>query len=207
MIMEGFSDEGHNNNSGSWSRFSGNISRKFQHFLDITTPHRFRRWLGFLAIALAYIVRVLWIQGFYVVTYGLGIYILHLFIAFLSPQTDPEVEYGGSVLPVQDSDEFKPFVRRLPEFKLWYSLTKAFCIAFLMTFAPIFDVPVFWPILLVYWIMLFLMTVKRQILHMIKFKYVPFTVGKQRYGVRKSAVEKVQSQNLDDTKPMSNQTV
>jgi hypothetical protein len=42
-----------------------------------------------------------------------------------------------------------------------------------------FDVPVFWPILLLYWIVLFALTMKRQIRHMIKYKYVPFSFGKQ----------------------------
>lgn len=31
-------------------------------------------------------------QGFYIVTYGLGIYLLNLLIAFLSPQVDPAQE-------------------------------------------------------------------------------------------------------------------
>ena len=48
-----------------------------------------------------------------------------------------------------------------------------------MTFFSVFDVPVFWPILLCYWIVLFVLTMKRQIMHMIKYKYVPFSFGKQ----------------------------
>lgn len=51
-----------------------------------------------------------------------------------------------------------------------------------MTFFPMFDIPVFWPILLMYWLMLFVLTMKRQIRHMIKHRYLPFTYGKQRYG-------------------------
>ncbi|KAJ1421156.1 Retrieval of early ER protein Rer1 [Sesbania bispinosa] len=61
----------------------------------------------------------------------------------------------------------------------WYSITKAFCIAFVMTFFSAFDVPVFWPILLFYWVVLFSLTMRRQISHMIKYKYVPFSFGKQ----------------------------
>jgi Rer1 family len=49
----------------------------------------------------------------------------------------------------------------------------------MMTFFSVFDVPVFWPILLCYWVVLFVLTMKRQILHMIKYKYVPFNLGKQ----------------------------
>lgn len=60
-----------------------------------------------------------------------------------------------------------------------YSITKALCMAFLMTFFSVFDVPVFWPILLCYWIVLFVLTMKRQLMHMIKYKYVPFSMGKQ----------------------------
>lgn len=75
-------------------------------------------------------------------------------------------------------------------------------IGFCMTFFSIFDVPVFWPILLIYFIILFVLTMKRQIKHMIQHKvrrwhrlllflltpigavclqYVPFSFGKKRY--------------------------
>ena len=60
-----------------------------------------------------------------------------------------------------------------------YSMTKALCIAFVMTFFSVFDVPVFWPILLCYWIVLFVLTMRRQIAHMIKYKYIPLNIGKQ----------------------------
>ncbi|PRQ56985.1 putative retrieval of early ER protein Rer1 [Rosa chinensis] len=69
-------------------------------------------------------------------SYGLGIYLLNLLIGFLSPQVDPEIHdlFDGPSLPTRGFDEFRPFVRRLPEFKFWYSITKAFCIAFVMIF-------------------------------------------------------------------------
>ena len=104
---------------------------------------------------------------------------LNLLIGFLSPQADPELE--GPMLPTSKDDEFRPFIRRLPEFKFWYSLTKAFVIAFFMTFFQVYNIPVFWPILLLYFIALFVLTMKRQIKHMIKYKYVPFSLGKTRY--------------------------
>uniref|UniRef100_A0A0D6R4U9 Protein RER1 n=1 Tax=Araucaria cunninghamii TaxID=56994 RepID=A0A0D6R4U9_ARACU len=178
------------------ARWSSTVSRRFQHYLDKSTPHYLGRWLGFAVLASIYVVRVYYLQGFYIVSYGLGIYILNLLIGFLSPQVDPEME--GPTLPTKGSDEFKPFVRRLPEFKFWYSLTKAFVIAFAMTFSSIFDVPVFWPILLFYWIVLFVLTMKRQILHMIKYKYVPFSVGKQRYSGKKPTAEKAETQKLEE---------
>ncbi|KAJ9670642.1 hypothetical protein PVL29_026906 [Vitis rotundifolia] len=173
----------------SVSRWTHDISRKYQHLLDRSTPHILNRWIGFFAIAFIYIVRVYFVQGFYIVSYGLGIYILNLLIGFLSPQVDPEIQelVDGPTLPTRGSDEFRPFVRRLPEFKFWYSITKAFCIAFVMTFFSVFDVPVFWPILLFYWMVLFTLTMRRQIMHMIKYKYVPFSFGKQRYGGKRTS--------------------
>lgn len=103
-----------------FAKFRSDLSRKFQYYLDRATPHTAGRWAGTLAVALLYAVRVYFVQGFYIVTYGLGIYLLNLLIGFLSPMVDPEQEVSdGPSLPMKGSDEFKPFIRRLPEFKFW----------------------------------------------------------------------------------------
>lgn len=166
------------------TQFSDAMWRRLQYLLDKSTPMVLYRWIFLAAIAFIYVLRVYLIQGFYLITYGLGIFILQQLIAFLSPQVDPEIHdlVDGPALPLRGSEEFRPFVRRLPEFKFWFSLTKAFCLAFALTFFSAFDVPVLWPILLFYWFVLFVATMKRQIMHMIKYNYVPFTLGKQRYG-------------------------
>ena len=39
-----------------------------------------------------------------------------------SPQVNPELE--GPTLPSKSDEEFRPFVRRLPEFKFWWSSVK-----------------------------------------------------------------------------------
>ena len=70
---------------------------------------------------------------------------------------------GPDVLPTKQNEEFRPFIRRLPEFKFWYSATKATVIGFFCTFFELFNVPVFWPILVMYFITLFCITMKRQI--------------------------------------------
>ncbi|XWS29279.1 hypothetical protein CRYUN_Cryun24cG0014700 [Craigia yunnanensis] len=183
--MEGSENDGGVTPIAKWK---SEFSMTFQYFLDRSTPHTIRRWLGTLAVAMIYVLRVYYVQGFYVISYGLGIYILNLLIGFLSPKVDPELEVlNGASLPTKGSDEFKPFIRRLPEFKFWYAITKAFLVAFALTFFSMLDVPVFWPILLCYWIFLFFLTMKRQILHMIKYKYIPYDIGKQRYADKKSA--------------------
>ena len=100
------------------------------------------------------------------VAYSLGIYLLNLFLAFLQPKFDPsneaidnEMEDGSAGgLPTKQDEEFRPFIRRLPEFKFWYSATRAITIGFVCTWFGIFDVPVFWPVLVVYWLILFALT-------------------------------------------------
>ena len=120
-----------------------------------------------------------------------AIYVLNLLLAFLQPKFDPsmqndlldEIEEGGdpvSPLPSQRDDEFRPFVRRLPEWQFWYVLvfcvkrdssqyelrlssTRATLIALFCTFFEVFDVPVYWPILVVYFLTLFALTMRRQI--------------------------------------------
>jgi hypothetical protein len=116
------------------------------------------------------------------VAYSLGIYLLNLFLAFISPKFDPSLESdtdmedgmpsGQSSLPTKSDEEFKPFVRRLPEFKFWHSATRAVCIAFLCCWSEIFNLPVFWPVLVVYWLILVFLTMRRQIQSMIKYRYV-----------------------------------
>ncbi len=66
----------------------------------------------------------------------------------------------GSVgtLPTKQDEEFRPFIRRLPEFKFWHSATRAVAIAFVCSWFSVFDVPVFWPVLVMYWFMLFVLT-------------------------------------------------
>lgn len=45
-----------------------------------------------------------------------------------------------------------------------YSTVKATVIALILTFFEVFDVPVFWPILVMYFIILTCLTMKRQIM-------------------------------------------
>jgi len=90
---------------------------------------------------------------------------LNLFLAFLSPKFDPSLEQDEGMedgqaggLPTKEEEEFRPFVRRLPEFKFWFSLTKAIAIGFVCSWFEIFNLPVFWPVLVVYWLILFGLT-------------------------------------------------
>ncbi|KAK6024529.1 Rer1 family protein [Ostertagia ostertagi] len=203
---------------GVVSRFFHSLEVKYQYYLDKLTPQTTVRWLMAVVAIITFCARILYLQGFYIVAYAVGIYYLNLLLLFLTPSIDPALEddddgpgfyivaYAvgiyylnllllfltpsidpaleddddGPVLPSRTNDEFRPFMRRLPEFKCWHSAMKATLIAIICTFFEFFNVPVFWPILVMYFIILFFLTMKRQIMHMIKYKYIPFTVGKPR---------------------------
>ncbi|CAG8615778.1 5279_t:CDS:2 [Paraglomus occultum] len=175
-----------------WAHKSA-LEKRFQKFLDEATPYSTYRWTATVALLLVFMIRIFTIQGFYIVTYALGIYLLNLFLAFLQPKFDPSLEMDieeteaedGPTLPTKANEEFRPFIRRLPEFKFWYSATKATIISLIATMFKIFDIPVFWPILLMYFLILFAITMKRQIKHMMKYGYIPFDIGKQKYGGKK----------------------
>jgi hypothetical protein len=164
------------------------IGQTYQLWLDRWTPHGASRWVFTVVLVLGFLLRVVLLKGWYIVTYALAIYHLNLLLAFLTPKIDPamaefeaEEADDGLQLPTSKNDEFRPFIRRLPEFKFWYSATKATVIAFVCTFFEFFNIPVFWPILVMYFITLFCITMKRQIKHMIRYRYIPFTSGKPKF--------------------------
>lgn len=182
-----------------------NSFKIYQRYVDRTTPHVVPRWAAFAVLALLFCLRIVTYQGFYVVAYAWAIYLLNIFLLFLSPKFNPADQDGldnnadlvsddglfdSPQLPTSDTgsrqrgvsdEEFRPFIRRLPEFKFWYNATWATSVALLCTCLEAFDIPVFWPILVMYFFFLFFLTMRRQIHHMIKYKYVPFDIGKKSY--------------------------
>ncbi|KAE9549962.1 hypothetical protein FO519_006821 [Halicephalobus sp. NKZ332] len=167
------------------SVFCASLGVKYQYYLDKLTPYTAVRWVIAVSLILIFLWRVLVVQGFYIVCYALFIYYLNLFLAFLTPKIDPALNFDSDdedmpSLPQKSSEEFRPFMRRLPEFKFWHSVAKSTLIAIICTFFEIFDVPVFWPILVMYFFVLFFLTMKRQIMHMIRYRYIPFTTGKPK---------------------------
>lgn len=58
-----------------WQR---KMSQRVQVLLDRSTPHVAGRWIALVVMALLYTIRVWYLRGFYIITYGLGIYNLNL---------------------------------------------------------------------------------------------------------------------------------
>ncbi|KAH3665990.1 hypothetical protein OGAPHI_004179 [Ogataea philodendri] len=165
------------------------IHNTYQRYMDIATPHTVYRWAATYVLMFLFALRIILCEGWYIVCYTWAIYLLNMLLQFLTPKFDPSleqeyenesVEEGTSKMDERD-EEFRPFIRRLPEFRFWIKSTNATIIALFCSFFGIFDVPVFWPILVIYFVILFTLTMRRQIQHMIKYRYLPFDIGKARY--------------------------
>jgi hypothetical protein len=87
--------------------FVDNFSRKWQYLLDKSSPLLIYRWVAFAVVMIIYCSRVYSINGWFIVTYGLGIYLLNQLIGFLSPQFDPEDNDIDLDLPTKDTEEFR----------------------------------------------------------------------------------------------------
>lgn len=66
--------------------FAESFSRKYQYVMDKSSPHVLYRWILFFVVLSLYILRVYYLNGWFIVTYGLGIYMLNQLIGFISPQ-------------------------------------------------------------------------------------------------------------------------
>ena len=66
--------------------FMDSINKRWQYLLDKSSPHATYRWIFFGVCFLLYLLRAYFANGWYIVTYGLGIFLLNQLIGFLSPQ-------------------------------------------------------------------------------------------------------------------------
>ncbi|PWA95557.1 Retrieval of early ER protein Rer1 [Artemisia annua] len=149
--------------------------RLYQIYLDKTVPRGRLRWLAAAILASIFTLRVIYLRGFYLVSFCLGIYVSFMLLMFTTPHVNDDME---SILPVTTGlDEFKPYLGRYTEFQLWHAMTKAYTISLMLTFFSIFDLPFFWPVAFFYSFP-FLGLIYERITDMTKHKYVPFTTGK-----------------------------
>ena len=166
------------------------IAEIAQVYIDKITPKRMYRWVFAGSFFLLYILRVLYTRTHHLVTYCLSLYLLHGLIVFLTPKDeeipdifdDVDIEFEA---PPNIDNEFRPFIRRLPEFQFWVLFLKLVGIAFFATFFDIFDIPAYTPILFLYFFVLVVITARKLLRHMRKYRYNPFFEKKAHFGTIK----------------------
>merc|ERR1711879_527846 len=103
----------------------------------------------------------------------LAIYMLNQLLLFMSPATEDDG------LPASTQcGEYRPFVRALSEFRLWSRGFLSTSAALVVTFIDDFDIDVDGRALLLYFTLLFVYTMKQQIVHMYQNGYVPWNKPK-----------------------------
>jgi len=151
------------------------VSRYVQQVSDRLVPWRRCRWISFFAIFWLFTLRVYLLQMHFFVAYVLAIYILNQLLLFISPATEdddlPMAPKGG---------EFRPFVRALSEYKMWSRGTLCALASLVASCFDYFDVDVDPKALVAYFILLFFYTMKQQLVHMVKYRYVPWSGSKKR---------------------------
>ncbi|OHT01881.1 Protein RER1B [Tritrichomonas foetus] len=155
------------------------LEMKFESALLKTKPYVLYRWIFFFVLFFLFLVKMIAYGRYYTIAYIAGLYIVNSLILFLSPKLDPEI-YGNDVLPTLGDSDYKPFVRKLPEFLFWQRITGAALLAHFCSFFKVFDPPVYGKILLLYFIVVFVISFNQRIMHMIRNNYVPFTLGKNK---------------------------
>ena len=172
-----------NNNLDSNTGCKQKLKIYINSIRDKIIIYRAIRWIIVAFLFIIYILRVLYIKGYYALTYCIAIHFLNSFIGFISPLDDPEeeLEEGDSHLPQKNNEEFKPFQRKVKEYAFWKIMFWTLMVSIPMTFFEAFNIPVFWPLLLVYFILIFFLIMRKQIKHMIKYHYLPWDSGKKTY--------------------------
>ena len=174
-----------NNNSLDKLSFFQKINIYHNKIKDQLIIYRNWRWGLVSVLGIIYFIRVFTTKGYYALTYCIGIHFLNSFIGFISPLEDPDegqLNNNDSYLPQKSNEEFRPFQRKVKEYSFWSLMFWTFLLAIPMTYFEAFNIPVFWPLLLVYFILIFFLIMRRQIQHMIKYNYLPWDSGKKSYG-------------------------
>lgn len=147
-----------------------------QYITDKLVPHVYPRWAIKALLTLLYSVRVVSSMSHAFITYCLGIYLLHSFILFVTPKDenipDPFENIQEEIYnPKNIDNEFRPYVRKMPEFNFWMVNTLIIGCSFFLVLFDFTDVQVFTPIFVIYFIFILSFTLHKLWDHSTKFRY------------------------------------
>lgn len=155
-----------------------------QFITDNLAPLIYPRWTFTGLFMFLYLRRVYIINSHPVVTYFVGIYLIHSLILFLTPKDDAipdpfDNADDENYNPRNIDNDFRPYVRRLPEFDFWKMCTQIIGLAYFVTYFPFLDLPVYKPVLIVYFIFIVIVTCYKLWIHSKKYNYSFFAFGKK----------------------------
>ncbi|KAH7827681.1 putative retrieval of early ER protein Rer1 [Monocercomonoides exilis] len=157
-----------------------------QFIMDQLTNKYALRWTVFILLILIYYLRVFVLKkGFYFITYFWAISEIALIVRFFTPDDPIDKDFTGElILPgaaadtpaasQSGSDEYRPFISQLPEFKFWKKSMAGILTVHFLVFFPIFDIPVIPFILVIYFVCFTIIALQAPIKQIIRTKRLPF---------------------------------
>ena len=118
-----------------------------------------------------------------VVTYLIGFYLLQMMVSYFTPKGLEEEDMGytefigeeGEIVEEEitqlDIDCEKPLVPSISELQIWERVSFAFTMGIVCTFFKQMEIDVFWPLLMVYFVVLVCYTIQKIIKKMEKYRY------------------------------------
>lgn len=175
----------------TWKR----LHRQLNSYLDSYCLLPTKRWLVALGLFLVLAYRIT-VHEYIGVMYFFCLYVLYLLVQFYTPmglpdpdEDDPNQVVGKSAsntdIPYTMRGDDQPALRSLTEFNLWKKVMVALLVALLValpcTFFAVFLIPVYWPFLLGYFVLLVGSSVRKHYKHMQKYGYSLGDFGRKRH--------------------------
>lgn len=136
------------------------------------------RWGIFAGSLTLYLLRVLYKNSHHIITYGVGIYLIQGFILFATPKMKNTADPFETLTQEQIEEEQRrfdgPFIRNLSEYDFWIFYMKVIGISFVLTFFDFLDIPVFVPLLVIYFFLLIGATLMKLKQHQKMYQYNPW---------------------------------
>ncbi|KAI5152152.1 hypothetical protein ENBRE01_2607 [Enteropsectra breve] len=149
----------------------------YQLAADNIKPYRRTRWTVFAALGLYFFCRIVKKDSHWLAAYVLCIYLIQCFILFATPKDssipDPfeaEEELQEYVAPTEENSH-RPFIRNLPEYNFWTTVIQYLLIAHAVICFDFTNLPVYIPILVLYFVFMVIATVVKLWEHSSKYKY------------------------------------
>merc|ERR1719263_896400 len=150
------------------------FNQKCEALSKVVAPYPRERWSICAILFLIYLWSSAWGSHFFVVSYGIFVFLVQNLAEFVSPKYD---EDGNPLLPKREDGEYKAFLRQIPEITLWTRTIVSLVMADVISRFHSLDVPVYWPILVAYSIFLFFYLLRERMADMLKHGYVPISWG------------------------------
>lgn len=163
------------------------VRKHHRNLLDYLIQYKTARWLITAALCLFYFERS-YGMNYYIVTYLIGFYVLQLIVKYVTPKgldqdENEEEDYEEQSISTDSSisfqpyltdcraDESRPITPSMSEMQVWERLTYAFTMGTICTCFKLLEIDVFWPMLVVYFLLLAAYTIRKVFKQMVKHNY------------------------------------